>query len=434
MSDDNLTDLEQHVLENITEDLWLDLTCEMIKTGQPSSSNPLDPDIIGTEEEAIALLVAGKLEAAGMEVEKYESQPRRPNIIGRLTGSGGGPTLMINDHLDTYPAVEIDRWDKCDGNPFNPKRHGDWLYARGTSDTRGNLAASIIALQALVKAGVKFKGDLIYCYTVDEEKNGPHGSIYMTQTIGLKADYSITAEPTAYGWDSENWGINISTANSGNCLVELTLEGIKSHIWRPDTGINAISLASEVIPHLNSMSFTHQETEFMGHTPPCISIVRIDGGLPGEMQFSPDRCKITMAVVGIVPGMTMETVLGDINKTVSEIFRGRNGVSFAARQVPDSLFVSATDPVGPDQEPCVSLQSAYQKILGSQTGYNRKNAFNDTIRFREAGMNAVTFGPGEDGWAPINESISIKKSYAATKIYALAIMSILGVCDENTDS
>ena len=58
------------------------------------------------------IFVAGKLEAMGFEVEKFESQPHRPNVVGRLKGTGGGPSLMLNDHLDTYPAVEPERW-KC---------------------------------------------------------------------------------------------------------------------------------------------------------------------------------------------------------------------------------------------------------------------------------------------------------------------------------
>jgi acetylornithine deacetylase len=39
----------------------------------------------------------------------------------------------------------------------------------------------------------------------------------------------------------------------------------------------------------------------------------------------------------------------------------------------------------------------------------------------------VTFGPGEDGWAVDNENISVTKAVMATRIYALAIMQILGV-------
>jgi len=426
-TDPEFTELESRVLAYITEDRWLDMTTEMVRTGQPNSVNPLDPDIPAGEEEAIALLVAGKLEAMGMAVEKHASQPHRPNVLGRMPGTGGGPSLIINDHLDTYPAVEPEKWDKCGGDPFNATRHGDWLYARGTSDTRGNLAASILAVQALVAAGVRLKGDLICCYTVDEEKNGPHGSIYMCQTVGLKADYSITAEPTAWGGDGPDWGMNISVANSGNCLVEIDLQGVKSHIWRPDTGVNAITLAADLIPRINAMAFAHEPTELMGHTPPCASVVRIRGGLPGEMQFTPDGCTLTLAVVGIVPGMTMDSVLADIDAMTGEALGGRNDVSFSVRQVPGSLFVSGTPAVGADEQPCVSIRKSYGRLLGGEPKINRKNAFNDTIRLREAGMNAVTFGPGEDGWAPVNEAISVTKSVAAAKIYSLAIMDILGV-------
>ena len=87
--------LLQKILSKIDKNEWLDLTKEMIKTGQPSSGNPLDPDILTCEEEPFALFVAGKLEAMGFEVTKYESQPRRPNIVGVLKGSEGKKSLMI---------------------------------------------------------------------------------------------------------------------------------------------------------------------------------------------------------------------------------------------------------------------------------------------------------------------------------------------------
>lgn len=68
-----------------------------------------------------------------------------------------------------------------------------------------------------------------------------------------------------------------------------------------------------------------------------------------------------------------------------------------------------------DQEPCVSLVKSSERLLGKTPEPNRKNAFNDTIRLREAGMNAVTFGPGEDGWAADNEWISITKSVSLSQ-------------------
>ena len=80
-----------------------------------------------------------------------------------------------------------------------------------------------------------------------------------------------------------------------------------------------------------------------------------------------------------------------------------------------------------NEEPCLSINKVYSKFMGEEAIPNRKNAFNDTIRFREVGINAVTFGPGEDGWAPDNESISITKAVVAAKMYALTIIEILGI-------
>lgn len=421
------SEIEARVLSHITEARWLELATELIRTGQPRSGNPLDPDLPAAEEEAISMLVAGKLEAMGMAVTKYSAQPHRPNVLGVLKGREGAPSLILNDHLDTYPVAEPEKWHMTDFDPFKATRHGDRLYARGTSDTRGNLAASLLAVQALVEAGVKLDGTLMCCYTVDEERNGTEGSIYMLNKVGLTADYEITAEPTAWGDVAGEWGMNLSVANSGHCLIEVVVRGIKSHIWRPDISVNAIIEASKLLPDLQTLAFTHVPAEFMGHTPPCCSVVRIRGGLPGEMQFSPDACTITLAVVGIVPGMTLQSVIADIEGCARKTFAGLNEVGFDVRQVPDSLFVNATQPVPTDEEPCRSLRHVYRRFMGREPGVNRKNAFNDTIRFREAGINAVTFGPGEDGWAVDNENISITKSVMATRIYALTIMELLGV-------
>ena len=422
-----VTEIEADVLSRITEERWLALATELISTGQPRSGNPLDPDLPPAEEEAISMLVAGKLEALGMSVSKHAAQPHRPNLVGVLKGREGAPSLILNDHLDTYPVVEPHKWHMTNFDPFNATRHGDLLFARGTSDTRGNLAASLLAVQALTEAGVMLDGTLICCYTVDEERNGTEGSIYMLQQVGLTADYEITAEPTAWGDASGDWGMNLSVANSGHCLIEISVDGAKSHIWRPDISVNAIVEAGKLLPKLQAMAFTHVPAEFMGHTPPCCTVVRIRGGLPGEMQFSPDTCTITLAVVGIVPGMTLASVISDIEQTARDACAGVNTIGFSVRQVPGSLFVNATEPVPVDQEPCTSLRAVYRRLMGREPGVNRKNAFNDTIRFREAGINAVTFGPGEDGWAVDNESISITKAVMATRIYALTIMQILGV-------
>ena len=221
-------------------------------------------------------------------------------MIGTLAGAAAdAPTLILNDHLDTYPAGDPSRWDKTGGEPYRATRDGDFLYARGTSDTRGNLACIILAVEALQRAGIRLTGNLKCVFTVDEEKNGPDGSIFLLDQHGLRADYEITCEPTGWTRPDGSWGMDIGVANSGHFLVEIETRGIKTHIWRPDTGTNAVSEMGALIAALETTRFGFKPAKLPGGTPPMLTPVRIGGGVPGEMQFTPDRCTAVFAVVGL---------------------------------------------------------------------------------------------------------------------------------------
>jgi acetylornithine deacetylase/succinyl-diaminopimelate desuccinylase-like protein len=414
------------ITAEITEQRWLALARALIVAGQPAAENPLDPDMPPGREQGISELVAAKLEELGLAVELVAKRAGRPNVIGTLVGAADGPTLILNDHLDTYPAGDPVRWTKTGGDPFRPTRDGDFLYARGTSDTRGNLACTILAVEAIRRAGVRLSGTLKCVYTVDEEKNGPDGSIFLLDERGLRGDYEITCEPTGWTRPDGSWGMDIGVANSGHFLVEIETQGVKTHIWRPDTGTNAVSEMAALIAALERTQFTFTPAALPGGTPPMLTPVRIGGGVPGEMQFTPDVCTAVFAVVGLLPGMTQESVLADIDAVVQSFVKRRAGLVARLRPFPDALFVTGTRELSPDAEPAAALARAYRRIIGSEPRAYRKNAFNDTIRFQERGIPSVTFGPGEDGWPPINEYIRIGKAVAATKILALALVDILG--------
>ena len=300
------------MLEGITEQAWIELARELIPAGQPAAENPLDPDLPSGREEGVALVVAEKLRAMDFDVRLAAKTAGRPNVIGVWSG-GDGPSLILNDHLDTYPAGDPAAWTMTDGKPYSPTRHGDRLYSRGTSDTRGNLACTLLAVKALRDAGVALKGTLQCVYTVDEEKNGPDGSIYLLDEYGLKGDFEITCEPTGWTKPDGSWGMGIAIANSGNFLVKIETRGTKTHIWRPDTGVNAVAKMARLLAALETMTFGHESPTLYGGTPPMVTVVRIGAGVPGEMQFTPDRCAAVLAVVGIVPGMTQDSVMADIN-------------------------------------------------------------------------------------------------------------------------
>src|SRR6266436_8606046 len=88
---DGLTEIERRVLDRITEQAWLDLTCELVPAGQPEAENPLDPDEPPAREEGAALVIADKLRQMGFEVDLVAKREGRPNVVGVLRGTASGP-------------------------------------------------------------------------------------------------------------------------------------------------------------------------------------------------------------------------------------------------------------------------------------------------------------------------------------------------------
>jgi len=425
----DLLSLDRRIARHIDEAAWLKLADELIPAGQPAAENPLDPDQAPGHEEGIALVVADKLRALGAEVELFAKRPGRPNVVGTFPGEPGAATLILNDHLDTYPAGKPERWTKTGGDPYRPTREGDFLFARGTSDTRGNLATTLLAVEALLKSGLRPKGTLKCVYTVDEEKNGPDGSIYLLDEIGLTADYEITCEPTGWTRPDGHWGMGIAIANAGHFLVELTVGGRQAHLWRPDVGINPIDKARTLLARLEQLTFAHPPPAYYGGTPPRVTALRVSAGEPRQLQFTPPECHVVLGLVGLVPGITRESALADLEAAIAAAQAEDAELQVGLRPYPGALFVAGTREEDPAAEPVASLRAAYRAIRGEEPELYRKNAFNDTIRFSERGIPSITFGPGEDGWPPVNEYIRIEKSVAATRILALTLLGILGIRD-----
>jgi acetylornithine deacetylase/succinyl-diaminopimelate desuccinylase-like protein len=101
-----------------------------------------------------AAFVKGMLEAVGAKAEILPKQPPgHPVVVGELPAApapsgveGPTKTLLLYNHYDVQPAEPFELWTSP---PFEMRRDGDTLYARGISDNKGHLISRLFAIRAL---------------------------------------------------------------------------------------------------------------------------------------------------------------------------------------------------------------------------------------------------------------------------------------------
>lgn len=150
------------------------------------------------KESARAAEFKKRLEVLGVTNVRIDSVG---NVIAERPGSGNGPTVLIQGHLDTvFP----------EGTNVTLKRQGDTLHAPAIGDDDRGLAVVLAVARAFNKAGVKTNGTVYFVGDVGEEGPGNlRGTrALVTKELKGKIDYFITVDGTGLGIASRAVGSN----------------------------------------------------------------------------------------------------------------------------------------------------------------------------------------------------------------------------------
>jgi acetylornithine deacetylase/succinyl-diaminopimelate desuccinylase-like protein len=124
-------------------------------------------------EEACVAHVESLLHGAGIETERYEKAPGRPNLIARHRGANGGPPLLLYGHVDVVTTAG-QQWTHP---PFGGELHDGAIWGRGALDMKSGVAMCVRAFLDAVER--RSDTPLVLLVLSDEENGGDAGAMFM---------------------------------------------------------------------------------------------------------------------------------------------------------------------------------------------------------------------------------------------------------------
>jgi acetylornithine deacetylase len=321
----------------------------------------------------------------------------RPNIVATWKGTGGGRSLLLNGHTDVIPVGGGEGWSD---NPWSATIKNGRMYGRGTADMKSGVASHIMAVECLMAAGMKPKGDVYINVVIDEEVSG-HGTLD-TVIRGYKADAGISGETS-------------------------DLAGIQKRY----EGISGIELGNKIVTAVADLeakrvaTITHPLYPNALDTLPCIIGSFSAGNYPSAF---PANC-LLKGSIGTVPGEDHEGVKQSL---VDQIARAAAEDPWMKLHPPKVRFVgydAQASEIPRGHAIVETVCKNYKEITGRDPQISGRQGAADT-RFLNLYANTPTviFGPGSTAVMHANdEYVSIDDYITSIKVMALSIADWCGV-------
>ncbi len=170
-----------------------------------------------------AEVVADMLEKIGISTSLFEVKDSGPVVFGHLN-SEAHATLMFYNHYDVQPAEPLEKWTIP---PFTPTVKNERLYGRGAADNKGNIAARLAAIDALLSTYGELPVNVKMLIEGGEEVGSPGLKEFVErEKERLFADGCIWE----YGYRNKKGAPVISLGVKGMLYVEVEAAGLEKEI------------------------------------------------------------------------------------------------------------------------------------------------------------------------------------------------------------
>ncbi len=341
------------------------------------------PDGKGGNERKLCDHLAPLLEARGADEVLVVDATRTDGSPGAYVfARWGTPRRIINAHVDTVPANL--GWTR---NPWDPQIVDGKLYGLGSADTKGAIAAALVALDGKrpVDCGVLFSGDEEHGSRIMRDfLAGPHAT-------GIRE--AIVCEPTARTAGITHRGVIAQTA---------TREGAGGHSSKADFMPKPLVELSKLALVLDGIGRARLHDGPEGMTGLCMNVAAMHGGI--AFNVVPQRGVLEWSIRPY-PGFDSAAWFSEIATAAANV---------------DPKITLAT---GLDLKPfaCDKLAEAVRPFV---TRVGSLDFWTEAALYEAAGIDAIVVGPGDIGHAhAADEHVSLDDLDWAVTLFR----SLLGV-------
>jgi acetylornithine deacetylase len=376
------------------------------------------PSFTGAEE-ACARAMREELEDVGMQVQWQQVEDGRANVLGTHAGTGGGPTLMFNGHLDTsYSGREP--WLR--GIPgFQPsgfERDGR-IYGLGISNMKGALACYVEAVRALREAGMRLRGDVQIAAVAGEiektQQGDAQGAEYRGYAAGSRylvthggaADMCILGEPT------EN---KLVLAHFGSLWLRLSTHGPFVHTAFSEgrREENSILRMRRVLDAVLEWLPAWEEEMSYGDVRGVANVGSIEGGFGWRASRTPHRTDLYLDL-RVPPDVEM----AEARRKALEFARSLDGVEAEVYVTAPGATLDAAHPL------VAAVSDAHAEVFGSAPDRDVTRWFSDASVLSRYGIATLNYGTSSGLPDPeLGENLTIDGLVRTAQVYALAAQRV----------
>jgi succinyl-diaminopimelate desuccinylase len=348
----------------------------------------------------------------------------RINVIARRSGEAPGPCVHFNSHID---VVQSGRGWTLD--PFAAAVKDGRVYGRGACDMKGGLAASIIAVEALIDCSAALPGTLEISGTVDEESGGYGGVHYLAERGWFsppRVDHVIIPEPLNVD--------RVCIGHRGVWWAEIETQGRMAHGSMPFLGDCAVRHMHAVVDRFERDLYpklaarrTDMPVVPSGARHSTLNINSIHGGqaeAPGyPAPLVPDSCRMVIDRRLLIEE-SIDSVKGEVVELLDQLAKDRAGFRYSIRDIFE-VRPTMADRNGPVAR---STAAAVRRVIGRDPEFICSPGTYDQKHIDRVGKlrDCIAYGPGILDLAhQPDEYVVIDDMVNSAKVMALAARALL---------